>query len=356
MITVSNFLKKDNNNLDLLRIICAMLVIYGHSFTLAERGGAKDLVSHLFPFSSSGSVAVKVFFFISGMLVTASLLKSQSALQFVISRSLRILPAYIFVVLSSAIIIGPLFTNLPVLEYFKQNQVSNYIIKNIGMDIQYFLPGVFSSSIYKPVINGSLWTIPFEISSYICLLALFMITKLKNKATTNLVCLIIISSAILPGWQSFFTGSDINTIYHLPACFALGVLYATNQETIYVSKEIPIGFFLLYFVIPNKPLSEMMFYFGVCTLSIYLASVRQIISMKLKKDISYGVYLWGFVVQQVVYNIAPKINIYTNIVLSILITCFIALISFVFIERPAINFSRSLRKPKVLDDYSERAP
>lgn len=344
MITVSNFLKKDNNNLDLLRIICAMLVIYGHSFTLADRGGAKDLISHFFPFSSSGSVAVKVFFFISGMLVTASLLKSHSALQFVISRSLRILPAYIFVVLSSAIIIGPIFTDLPILEYFKQTQVCNYIIKNLGMDIQYFLPGVFSSSIYKPVINGSLWTIPFEISSYICLLAIFMITKLKNKTITNLACIIIISSSIIPGWQSFFTGSNINTIYHLPSCFALGVLYATNQESIYVSKEIPIGLFLLYFMMPNKQLSEMMFYFSICTLSIYLVSGRRIISMKLKKDISYGIYLWGFVVQQIIYSVKPDLNIYVNISISIFITVTIATISFILIERPAMELSVSIRK------------
>ncbi|EMX7263371.1 acyltransferase, partial [Escherichia coli] len=90
MKTVSDVLSRDNNNLDLIRIVAAVMVIYGHSFFLANNHGARELITQFFPFTYSGSIAVKIFFFISGLLVTTSLIRTQSVPKFVISRFFRI--------------------------------------------------------------------------------------------------------------------------------------------------------------------------------------------------------------------------------------------------------------------------
>ncbi|HIC6877228.1 TPA: acyltransferase family protein, partial [Salmonella enterica subsp. enterica serovar Aberdeen] len=77
---VSDFLQRDKNNLDLLRIVCAAAVIFGHSYYLSDAGGSQDPLKELVGFTYSGSTAVKVFFFISGLLVTNSLVATRSVL------------------------------------------------------------------------------------------------------------------------------------------------------------------------------------------------------------------------------------------------------------------------------------
>ncbi len=83
---LSEYLIKENNNLDLIRVLAAIAVIVGHSYALAPAEGNVDLIGKLFGVIYSGSLAVSIFFFISGLVVTNSLLKKKSALEFIISR------------------------------------------------------------------------------------------------------------------------------------------------------------------------------------------------------------------------------------------------------------------------------
>jgi len=58
-------------------------------------------------------------------------------------------------------------------------------------------------------------------------------------------------------------------------------------------------------------------------------------------DFSYGIYLWAFPVQQtLVYFFADKLNIYTYILSVFLITLFLGIISFRFIEKPALRLKK----------------
>ena len=87
------------NNFNLLRLFAAWLVIYGHAWAITGSSGS-DLVTRLTQFKFAGGVAVDVFFFISGLLIAASLQRN-SVRAYLTSRALRILPA--LVVLLSAV-------------------------------------------------------------------------------------------------------------------------------------------------------------------------------------------------------------------------------------------------------------
>src|SRR6187551_1901956 len=94
---ISNFLNKENNNLDLIRILLASTVILGH--TIAINGQTSywiDPINYFFPITYSGALAVKIFFFISGLVVTNSFLNKNSLTYFIISRIFRIMPALLF--------------------------------------------------------------------------------------------------------------------------------------------------------------------------------------------------------------------------------------------------------------------
>ena len=60
------------NNFNLIRLVAAWLVIYGHAWAITGSGGG-DLVTRLTQFKFAGGVAVDVFFVVSGFLIAASL-------------------------------------------------------------------------------------------------------------------------------------------------------------------------------------------------------------------------------------------------------------------------------------------
>jgi peptidoglycan/LPS O-acetylase OafA/YrhL len=54
-------------------------------------------------------------------------------------------------------------------------------------------------------------------------------------------------------------------------------------------------------------------------------------------DLSYGTYLWAYVVQQVVIDRAPALPLAASVGLTIAITLPIAAVSWWFVERPALS-------------------
>ena len=91
------------SNFDMLRLMAALAVLFGHSFVLtagAQSFETMDPLSQLFsPYAAYGEAiqefAVDLFFVISGFLVTCSYLRSRSLLRYALSRVLRIYPAAI---------------------------------------------------------------------------------------------------------------------------------------------------------------------------------------------------------------------------------------------------------------------
>lgn len=339
---VKDALKRDNNNLDVIRIFCAISVIFAHSYYLANAGGVQEPVQSLFPFTYTGSIAVKIFFFISGMLVTNSLLTTRSIPHFIFSRFFRIFPAFIFVVIFSTFIVGPLLTTNSITSYLKEPLTYSYLYKSLYLDVQFFLPGVFEENIYKSSVNGSLWTIPYEVASYVVLLACYMVTQSREKIIPTIICLLIMALPVL-GWNKFmFINNDNADVFLMAPCFSLGALYAINKDKIYISLHAPIGFAILYSFASDPTIKHMLFYFCACTFFAYLSTTKIIKSIKIKHDISYGIYLWGFLIQQIVFALLPDINLYLNQSLCIVLSVIAGLLSFIAIERPSMNFGKKI--------------
>lgn len=170
-ISIEQFIKRDNNNLDLIRVLCAYFVIYAHAFVLSPSDGSNDILYKLtsLGYVSFGGVAVKTFFLISGLLVTNSLLSNGNIAKYISSRFFRVYPAFFVTVLISTLLIGPFMSNLSLSDYLSSREVWGYITKTLKFDVQYNLPGVFESNNLRAV-NGSLWTIPMEVKAYFYLL------------------------------------------------------------------------------------------------------------------------------------------------------------------------------------------
>jgi len=174
-------LEKERNNFDLLRWIAASAVIFGHAHAIVVNGNATDDNIHaLLGFDYSGSLAVKFFFFLSGLVVTNSVVKNPHALKFFLSRIFRIFPGLIVCVLLSTFVIGVCLTSLTWKEYLVEPQTYSYVRGAVRLTLDpWQLPGVFQSN-NQHAVNGSLWTLPIEVFLYVCLFSLMVSASSKT--------------------------------------------------------------------------------------------------------------------------------------------------------------------------------
>lgn len=338
---ISDFLKRENNNLDLIRIILACTVIIGHSPIL--NGQSKvwiDPIGHFFEFTYSGALAVKLFFFISGLVVTNSMLSNKSPLHFVVSRFFRLIPALFFVLVVTVFVFGPLLTKIPLHDYYTNLNHLQYIRHNLVFNLDLTLPGIFGDNLYKDTVNGSLWSLKYEVGCYIFLLGLFLILANKSRYYLNIPIAIIIIDTLLPTRILFSWLGDNPEVYLLPASFAFGAFFAVNADKIKMNLGIVLGSFLIYYVFSNTTYAQIIFTFASCNTIIYLASNGFIMRLKPKVDISYGIYLWGFLIQQSIYNFSGHIYVGFHCFIALIISIILASITYILVERPFMNIGK----------------
>ena len=95
-------------------------------------------------------------------------------------RGLRIVPALAVEITLSALLLGPLLTTESMAQYFSDPKFFKYFLNVLGL-IHYQLPGVFLQNPYPDVVNGSLWSVPYELECYAGLTILSIIALAKNK-------------------------------------------------------------------------------------------------------------------------------------------------------------------------------
>lgn len=336
------FLKRGNNNLDLIRIVAAIMVIYGHSFYLANAYGEKEPIKKLLEFTYSGTIAVMLFFFISGILVTNSILNNDNVKKFIVSRFFRIYPAFFAVIIITSFIIGPLITKMNYHNYFSSEWFLYYVKNNLLLNISYNLPGVFGDNIYKNAVNGSLWTISWEVYCYMLVASIYVIFGKSNKNILSLICVTIILMPYLNLNNDFFISSTNKDAYLLAPIFACGALFAINKEKITLNIFLPISFFVLFIFVKAPDIKYILFYLFTGTSALYLSSMSLIKRINIKYDISYGVYLWGFLIQQLIYMINPNLSLITNQLLCIILSIIAGFLSYVLIEKPFMSLAKKI--------------
>jgi len=340
---MKQYLQKENNNFDLLRLILASMVIYGHAQFL-NRGSDDsytDPLAGLYPHTSSGDVAVKCFFFLSGLLITNSLRKNPSVIHYLISRIFRILPPLIFVLMVITFLFGPFLSVLPVSQYFSSPETWGYFIKGSVLKIQYYLPGVFSTMEHNSV-NGSLWTLPIEFRYYLLLLAFFLLTGFKKNWLVNLVLGIVLLESLFGERIILHSFGDLPITNLLPVSFFFGVFLGVNAEHITLDIRYVFGLFILFFLFRDQPFGEIVYTFFFCAFAFFFATLRPLFKLKPPIDISYGVYLWGYFVQQALYYYFGTISIWLHIFLALGISIVLAIVTHYAVEKPFMKYGKML--------------
>lgn len=322
-------------NLDAVRLIAAGAVIIGHAYGLTGRPGFYVLGLPI------TSLAVFVFFVTSGWLIAGSWDRSPHFVNYLRNRALRIFPALAVVIIASVLVIGPLVTTLPWDEYFTSSGTWLYL-QNIFLWTNHILPGVFDLNEYPWIVNGSVWTLPMEFLCYLALPLLGRVPVRDRPGAAAAVSVLLLSAyfVIPAGMTVGFLSIQSLCLY--AAFFYIGAFlrYATKGNAQAFRVDIAVFLLILWAAIgalaPAYGVLLTAIFLPYSTLAIALASTPGLRHASRWGDFSYGLYLWGFPVQQLVVHFLGIIPLGLNLLLVLVASLGLAILSWKFIERPAM--------------------
>ena len=329
-----------SNNFDLLRLISAIFVLVSHCYELLNKLAFEPLY-----FASSGllrfsTVGLYSFFFISGYLVSRSFYKTESVKLFVWKRFLRIYPALIFTVIITVFIIAPAFTNETLTAYFLNIGTYKYLVTISGLKIEYFLPGVFQNIKHTDHgVNGSLWSISLELKLYISLILFASVNRPRKKILCIIPLILSIIFTCLVQINYWHLQNSFDELHcRLIIIFFIGYVCSVYYRSFYINwTRLLILLFtyflsLIYFNSFRFIIEPFFFAFLILQIS-YLLPVQ-----KLTMDISYGIYIYAFLVTQLVLEIYRFINPVSLILIVMLVVFPLSIFSWTFIESRALKY------------------
>lgn len=345
-MNLSNYAGSKNNNFNLIRMIAASAVLFTHSFSLATGVTSNEPTLSSSGEMTAGAIAVDVFFVTSGFLVTASLLSRQSIIDFIVARTLRILPALIVVLLLTLLVLGPLFTTIPIRDYATHPSTFSYfwLCSTLVFQIPYLLPGVFESNPYQGVINGSLWSMKYEVRLYALLAGLWLFASLGGNSRSYIFRLMIISfAAVLCGATiaQVIVDEPVSTGLRLACFFFSGAAYNVLADHIPLSARTCWGIIgiLILWGLFRIEFHAAAYYICLPYILFFLAYVPSGIvrNYNLLGDYSYGVYIYAFPVQQSIVALAPGVTPTEITLVAFPVTFAFAWLSWHLIESRALE-------------------
>jgi peptidoglycan/LPS O-acetylase OafA/YrhL len=342
---LSTFSRNRDNNFNLIRFIAAALVLYSHSYPIALGIGHADPLYRTIGMSW-GTIAVDVFFVTSGFLIAGSFFSRASLTAFVWARVLRIYPALIVALLFCVFVVGLAFTTLPAYDYLSDPKTHRFLTKNVTLlsAIRYHLPGVFADLPYPKAVNGSLWTLPYEIEMYAWLAILGSALRYAHGRfgwhVVKPSFLVIALTALAASLADHFHPFESTHFIRLFCMFFLGVGVYVYRGHIYLSTRLFLAFTVVlllstadqdaFFVVYSLTLPYLVFY------AAYVPS-GAIRRFNQAGDYSYGIYIYAFPVQQSVAHLMPGVSVPTLLLAAFAATLVLAYLSWHLIEKQCLS-------------------
>lgn len=297
------------NNFDGIRLLGAMLVLCSHQFAISGRPEPLFLGPHGY-----GNLGVLIFFSISGFLVKASWQNDPDLTRFLSRRFLRLVPALAVCIPLTMLVVAALG-----LTGFPDNP--------------------------HHALNGSLWTIKLEVYCYL-ILAAFALVMPRSGLAFTLVMLV--------GWW-IFRDARQHTVFHFGLLFGVGMLlqeYPRLRTGKAVGGLIGAGFLL----IPTGHY-QLALALIVAPLAVWIGCQSWPILRSAGNfgDLSYGVYIYAWPVQQWGVALLGRQTPYlVLLVVTLAVTGVLAALSWHLIEKPALKLKP--RKTSVTEPKPSAAP
>jgi len=325
---------------DYLRVVLASAVLGWH---VIMTGYGDEFQNQLLRSGYCAPVALvlPMFFALSGFLVAGSLDRSNTLITFLGLRAFRIVPALAVEVFLSALILGPLLTTLSLREYFTHPTFLAYFLNVVG-EIHYFLPGVFENN-PNHFVNGQLWTVPFELLCYVLLSALAVFGLYARPKLLLIVLLLfyiaqVFNTLLRPHSVGIASGPS------LVMMFLAGVAAHKLRTRIVSNWYLFAASLVASLVLLSVPNGDRFAAMPVAYVTVYLGLFNPPRNkVILSGDYSYGLFLYGYPIQQSVVAIFGVIAWYYNILIAIPCAIVVAVASWWLVEKPILNYRGVLK-------------
>ncbi len=336
-LTTVNDLGK-RNSIGFIRLVAALLVVLGHSFSIGGFG-EDPLITLTKNQVAIGRVPVDVFFCLSGFLILKSFDGRRSIKSFLWARFLRIYPAYWVCIVLTGVMVPLLFGAEPSIRYV----LKNFPLIFGGMPN---LPGIDAA---HGSINGSLWTLPWELKAYLFCAGVGLLGWGRHRWMLVLAFavtwLMFAVHVVSPNGQN-----PVSSGWRLFAFFECGMLFYAFREKIAISFNLFLGSLLLmavalifgfiyplgaagvFYILAPVPLTYATF---------YLAMRLPFTGVNARQDISYGVYIYGTLLLNIV---ALKVELawLPYVLVTYLLTLIFAYLSWFLVEKPSLRLKERI--------------
>lgn len=328
-----------HNALNALRLLLAALVIVTHTDTVLGRADFRVAGDTL------GGWAVAGFFAISGFLVAGSRGRTSLA-DYLRRRALRIMPGYWACCLVIAFGLAPLLAALTA-QRWDLGSALGYVLRNGALvQVQPGIEGTLTSAAYPGTWNLSAWTLIYEFTAYVVLGLL--LPRTTGRWALPIAAALLVGATILsaPRFKAVvpyevFTFGRLGTFF-----FAGAVLYVLGRRVAWTPWLAALAVLALGALASTSRLT----WFGALPLAYLLLWLGRVLPVRVGSvnDISYGVYLYGFPVQQCLATFWPQAPpaLFVPAVLACVLP--LAWLSWRFVERPAMRWRGRAPAPAAL--------
>jgi peptidoglycan/LPS O-acetylase OafA/YrhL len=353
-------LRGHNNSLGLIRLVLASLVIVDHAFPLGGFG-VEPVAGWTIGQTSLGGIAVAGFFAISGYLIAKSALAAD-ILQFLWRRFLRIFPAYWAVLILTAFVIAPILwwaEGQNLVQYFRSNPEGPFTYLKVNWTLRVGTYGIYDllasttpygRAVGGSVFNGSLWTLTYEWMCYL-LVGICLVFGVLRRA--KIVVPILTAFLALAQFVQLFAPKQVGLIApylwdreltFLLLAFAFGACLALYAKAIPFDDRLGIlaGLVLAlslrfggYAIVGMAAGAYFVLYVAVRLPAVFR-------KVGTRNDYSYGVYIYGFLVQQLLSWLGVnRWGYFPYVLISLVFSFAFAWLSWHGIEKHAMSLKDS---------------
>lgn len=329
--------KRRHNNFDGLRLLGALMVLVSHQLALSGHVEPRVFGVKL------GTLGVMIFFSISGYLVTASWEGDPHLIRFACRRLLRIWPA-----LAVCLTLCVSFVCLVMVSNSDQAMVPNLLLGYLPNYAFIWTDGTFFPHNPYKLLNGSLWTIPIEVQCYGAVVVLGQV--MRKHMRNALIALAAIAAVLQLGtnWPlvstalpDFFQPVDD---FNLPSFFLGGALMYLVPVLRSLKGACTLALVGLIAGLAGQAGIALSVLIPTLVLSVGLSFWPIFRSAARFGDLSYGIYLWAWPIQQIGVSILGVQTYWpTLLIFTLSATISMAFLSSHLVEKRCLRLKPGIR-------------